>query len=109
MYLAWYGFGRFFIEGLRTDSLYVGPFRISQVVGLICFVVFGGLLTAGLIYSKKLEKKIFFSNFDKVLMPDMEMKPVFFAKKSKNSAKKVKKEENVIENQSEEYENGTDN
>ncbi len=37
-YLAWYGFGRMFIEGLRTDSLYVGPFRISQVVGAACFV-----------------------------------------------------------------------
>ena len=37
-YFAWYGFGRMFIEGLRTDSLYVGPFRISQVVGALCFV-----------------------------------------------------------------------
>ena len=39
MYLTWYGFGRMFIEGLRTDSLYVGVFRISQVVGFVCFVV----------------------------------------------------------------------
>lgn len=46
-YFAWYGFGRMFIEGLRTDSLYVGPFRISQVVGLlsciaavVCMIVF---------------------------------------------------------------------
>jgi len=38
-YIAWYGFGRMFIEGLRTDSLYVGVFRISQVVGFVCFVV----------------------------------------------------------------------
>ena len=42
MYLTWYGFGRMFIEGLRTDSLYVGVFRISQVVGFLCFVL--GLL-----------------------------------------------------------------
>ncbi len=42
MYLTWYGFGRMFIEGLRTDSLYVGVFRISQVVGFLCFVL-GGL------------------------------------------------------------------
>lgn len=56
-YLAWYGFGRMFIEGLRTDSLYVGPFRISQVVGAVCFLVAGGLLVAGLILArmKKLE------------------------------------------------------
>ncbi len=39
MYIAWYGLGRFFIEGLRTDSLYVGPFRISQVIGLVSFIV----------------------------------------------------------------------
>ena len=53
MYLCWYGFGRMFIEGLRTDSLYVGPFRISQVVGAVCFVVTGGLLLAGLILKGK--------------------------------------------------------
>lgn len=34
-YVAWYGFGRMFIEGLRTDSLYVGPMRISQVIGAL--------------------------------------------------------------------------
>lgn len=39
MYMAWYGIGRFFIEGLRTDSLYVGPFRISQVIGIASFVI----------------------------------------------------------------------
>lgn len=36
-YVAWYGFGRMFIEGLRQDSLWVGPFRISQVVGFLSF------------------------------------------------------------------------
>lgn len=44
MVFAWYGFGRMFIEGLRTDSLYVGPFRISQVLGLLFFLVGAGLL-----------------------------------------------------------------
>lgn len=53
MYLCWYGFGRMFIEGLRTDSLYVGPFRISQVVGGVCFVVAGGLIIAGLIMKSR--------------------------------------------------------
>ncbi|MBQ7922795.1 MAG: prolipoprotein diacylglyceryl transferase [Clostridia bacterium] len=33
-YLIWYGFGRMLIEGLRTDSLMLGPIRISQLVGL---------------------------------------------------------------------------
>lgn len=39
MYITWYGFGRMLIEGLRTDSLMVGSFRISQVVAFLCFVV----------------------------------------------------------------------
>jgi phosphatidylglycerol:prolipoprotein diacylglycerol transferase len=35
MYLAWYGFGRALIEGLRTDSLYFldTGLRVSQVLG----------------------------------------------------------------------------
>ena len=44
MYLTWYGFGRMFIEGLRTDSLYIGVFRVSQVVGFLCFVLCGAAL-----------------------------------------------------------------
>ncbi len=36
-YALWYGLGRFLIEGLRTDSLYWGPFRVSQVLaGATC-------------------------------------------------------------------------
>ena len=34
-YVAWYGFGRTLIEGLRTDSLMLGPFRISQMLAAI--------------------------------------------------------------------------
>ena len=32
MYMIWYGFGRFFIEGLRTDSLTIGSLRVSQAL-----------------------------------------------------------------------------
>ncbi len=41
MYLTWYGFGRMLIESLRTDSLYLPgtEIRISQLVGLICFLI----------------------------------------------------------------------
>lgn len=43
LYLAWYGLGRFFIESLRTDSLYLfgSNLRVSQLVALLC--VIGGL------------------------------------------------------------------
>ena len=40
-YVAWYGLGRAFIEGLRTDSLYIPgtPLRVSQVLAAAsCFL-----------------------------------------------------------------------
>ena len=37
-YVAWYGLGRTFIEGLRMDSLYWGPVRVSQLLAAVsCF------------------------------------------------------------------------
>ncbi len=67
MYVTWYGFGRMFIEGLRTDSLYVGVFRISQVVGFLCFVVGAVLLTLGLVkaHNKKLAAKEYAPSYPK--------------------------------------------
>lgn len=35
LYMALYALGRFWIEGLRVDSLYLGPLRISQVVAAV--------------------------------------------------------------------------
>jgi phosphatidylglycerol:prolipoprotein diacylglycerol transferase len=46
MYITWYGFGRMFIEGLRTDSLYIGDFRISQVIAFLCFFFGLAILTS---------------------------------------------------------------
>lgn len=45
-YLIWYGVGRAFIEGLRTDSLYLGSLRVSQwlsillVIGGVAFIIY---------------------------------------------------------------------
>ena len=40
MYVAWYGFGRMFIEGLRTDSLYLfANIRVSQLLGAVSCAV----------------------------------------------------------------------
>jgi len=44
-YVAWYGFGRALIEGLRTDSLYWGPFRVSQVLAAAsCLIAVAALI-----------------------------------------------------------------
>ena len=51
MYLVWYGFERFFVEGLRTDSLEsAGNVRVSQVIALVCVV-------AGLIIWQMLRRR----------------------------------------------------
>ena len=100
MYLAWYGFGRMFIEGLRTDSLYVGKIRISQLVGLLCFVIFGTLLVWGLIYSKKFNEEDFEAKgFERILVPSIVERSVTIeaekaemkAEKERMLAKKNKK------------------
>lgn len=39
LYVAWYGLGRAWIEGLRTDSLYIGTLRVSQVLAAISCIV----------------------------------------------------------------------
>lgn len=43
IYLITYSAGRFWIEGLRTDSLMLGPLRVAQLIslGAIAFGIFG--------------------------------------------------------------------
>jgi len=43
IYMMWYGIGRLIIEGLRTDSLMLGSFRIAQVVSVV-MIIFGVVL-----------------------------------------------------------------
>ena len=38
-YLVWYGIERFFVEGLRTDSLMFLSFKVAQIVSLIMILV----------------------------------------------------------------------
>ena len=41
-YLSWYGMVRFFVEGLRSDSLMIGNIRVSQMLSLL--LVLAGVL-----------------------------------------------------------------
>lgn len=51
LYLIFYSIGRFFIEGLRTDSLMIGPFRTAQLISL--FMIIGGYVSIQ--YLKKIK------------------------------------------------------
>ena len=57
-YFTWYGFGRMFIEGFRTDSLYVPgtTVRISQLLGIVFFLGCGTALLVLSILTRKRER-----------------------------------------------------
>ena len=43
-YAAWYGLGRSIIEGLRVDSLWWGPFRVSQLLAAVTCITAAAVL-----------------------------------------------------------------
>ena len=51
LYMILYGILRFFVEGLRTDSLYIGALRVSQLVSIV-------IVIAGIILQIKYKKQI---------------------------------------------------
>lgn len=53
LYLIFYGIIRFFVEGLRTDSLYWGLIRVAQLLSIV-FILLGIVL---LIYMNSKKKK----------------------------------------------------
>lgn len=59
LYLSWYGFGRMFIEGFRSDSLYIPgtALRISQCVGALCFLA-GVAYLVTILIRRKMGKKV---------------------------------------------------
>ncbi len=58
LYMILYGVERYFVEGMRTDSLYIGVFRISQLVSLLLVLLGIIYLVYNRIINKK-EKKLY--------------------------------------------------
>ena len=80
-----------FIEGLRTDSLWVGPFRISQVLAGLIFISCLALL---IYFAIKPPKKVFFtytSKYEKAALLKKEKKAQ--KQEAKESITEVSKEE----------------
>lgn len=69
-YLITYGIGRMFIEGLRTDSLYWGSIRVSQMLSGI-FVVAGASILLFFAIKNRKKKDESFSKIMKVLKTDL--------------------------------------
>lgn len=56
-YLAYYGLERFFVEMIRTDSLYIGSLKVSVLISAIIFVV-GATYLVYLLVEKLKHKKV---------------------------------------------------
>lgn len=69
-YMIWYGCGRFFIEGLRTDSLYFmksvfgETIRVSQAVGAIIFVI--GIICMIVGFARAKDRALDEADYDRV-------------------------------------------
>lgn len=67
VYLIWYSIGRLIIEGMRTDSLMLGNFRVAQIVSI-------GLIIVGILMLIFCKKGTRFDN----LYKDKEKKEILF-------------------------------
>lgn len=57
IYLILYSFVRFFIEGIRIDSLMLFNYRISQLLSIAIFIVFSVIFVVKEVKSHKMSKK----------------------------------------------------
>ncbi|GHP15151.1 prolipoprotein diacylglyceryl transferase [Lentilactobacillus fungorum] len=70
-YVMWYSFGRFFVEGMRTDSLMLFNLRVSQILSVILF--FGAMALIG--YRRRTQDNPWYlagSNLRRKTMPTKE-------------------------------------
>ena len=65
-YFIWYGMGRFWIEGLRTDSLYLfdwtfmgAPIRVSQALSMVLIFVGAAILVLNIAIRKRTADGLF--------------------------------------------------
>lgn len=98
LYVAWYGFGRFFIEQLRTDSLYAGPLKISQWVGAVTFVAAIICFIIAKIKTKKSGKLLYVNTKASraLIKSDLKAEKERLMKKKAKKAKKEKKAESIL-------------
>ena len=58
IYFIWYSAERYIVEGLRLDSLYIGDYRVSQLVAI-------GLILIGIVGLLTSKKRPFYHKIDK--------------------------------------------
>ena len=100
-YVAWYGLGRTFIEGLRMDSLYIGSMRVSQLLAAAtCFIAVAILLWQAFV--RHPQEKLFVNRRGELVEP--EKKPLFGKKKEEAAEEVAEETEEETEETTEETE-----
>ncbi len=113
MYVFWYGLGRAFIEGLRTDSLMFGNIRVSQLLAivssaaalLLLFIIGSKVKRMGedyVLYKDTEESKQLLASAEKAQKDSEEKKA---RKKMLKAGKEKVQEENKEENNEQNNEN----
>ena len=98
LYVAWYGLERFFVEGLRTDSLMAGDFRISQIIAAVSCIAALVLFVVFKILTKKKNIPLYVNSGvgQALLESDRKAEEERLAKKA---AKKNKKSPSILEDE----------
>ena len=96
LYVIWYGIGRGLIEGLRTDSLMIGDFRVSQLVGFATAAIALVLFVIGKIKLSKKNGYVIYcdSTASKEKLEAYELRQLVLEEKAK-AKKAMKKSEEV--------------
>lgn len=89
MYIMWYGLGRSFIEGLRTDSLMWGNIRVSQVLAIVLAITAVILLVICGFKVKRIGS-------DYIFYKDTEHSKMLLAEEKESKKKKSKATDNEV-------------
>ncbi len=93
-YCAWYGFGRAFIEMLRTDSLMLGIFRVSS---LLSFAICIGSVILLTVFLRKEKEKVLSSTYESILVDEeTEITDVETETDTEYESDEIKENENEI-------------
>ena len=99
-YGVWYGFGRMIIEGLRTDSLYLGPLRVSQWLSGALMLACGIALIVMFVRLKNAREALTYETmFDEI--DDTTVKTVYYEGDEETLEDTDDQTEEIIEDESE--------
>ncbi len=100
-YCVWYGFIRFWVEGLRSDSMWFGPIKANQLISALIFIAGIAIIVGHIVMAKRAGKKPFlFVDESKLTLDYYGYEKTFMYKKKifAASAQKEVKSEGSSEN-----------